>query len=331
MKKMDAMKFHAGIKLRIYPSDEQKRLIAVNDGAQRYVYNHLVATNNEIYMMSKSAAVVPCYRQRLEYLKSVRSDSSAIENMAPFLYSTDVDCQTIANAKANYQAAWANMKERHTGVPAFHKKSYEQSYQTNNHYAKDKNGMYRCNIRIEDKTHIILPKLGRIRIAGSKKRILQLIERSQAQKEVTVRDALGTVTRLIDADDFIRIGTACISRDSCGDYYVSLQLASDKPFRECFPASTNAVGIDMNLSNFCTDSDCNVTDTPHFRRKMQPKIAKQQRVVSRRAECAKKENRPLAGSKNYQKARLKLAKQLKHSGNQRTAFIENLSHDYVEN
>ena len=41
MKKMADMAYHCGIRVKLYPSNEQKRIIAVNDGAARAVYNHL--------------------------------------------------------------------------------------------------------------------------------------------------------------------------------------------------------------------------------------------------------------------------------------------------
>lgn len=43
MRKMSEMPYHIGLQVKIYPSDLQKHLIAVNDGAKRAVYNHLVA------------------------------------------------------------------------------------------------------------------------------------------------------------------------------------------------------------------------------------------------------------------------------------------------
>ena len=43
MRKMSEMPYHIGLQVKIYPSDLQKHLIAVNDGANRAVYNHLVA------------------------------------------------------------------------------------------------------------------------------------------------------------------------------------------------------------------------------------------------------------------------------------------------
>ena len=42
---------HIGLKLRIYPSDKQKKIIKMNGGASRYIYNKLVADNNEKYSL----------------------------------------------------------------------------------------------------------------------------------------------------------------------------------------------------------------------------------------------------------------------------------------
>ena len=43
MRKCSDMNYHNGVILKIYPSDRQKHIIAVNDGAQRVVYNRLVS------------------------------------------------------------------------------------------------------------------------------------------------------------------------------------------------------------------------------------------------------------------------------------------------
>ncbi len=53
MRSSAEMPYHIGLKVKIYPSNEQKRLIAVNDGVNRSVYNHLVACNNENIVFRK--------------------------------------------------------------------------------------------------------------------------------------------------------------------------------------------------------------------------------------------------------------------------------------
>ena len=214
MLQMKEMPYHCGLKVKIYPSNEQKRLIAVNDGVKRAVYNHLVACGNEKYRLNKCASFVPAYQQRLSYLETVTGALCNIKNALPFLYGRDVDEQAIANAIRNYQTAWKNMKQQHRGVPVFKKKSAEQSYQTNAHYYSKKTASgHNSNVRFEDSSHVVLPKLGRIRFAGSPKLVKEVLEHQSD----------------------IRIGAIQISRDAVGEYWASFQLGSELPFRDTLP------------------------------------------------------------------------------------------------
>lgn len=199
MRKSKDMPYHIGLKVKLYLSYQQKHIVAVNDGAKRSVYNLLVSASNERYRLSRTAPYCPTDRNRLDYISSVISTTAGIKNALPYLNEEDVDSLAVDNAVRNYRTAWKNQKERHTGVPSFKKKSYEQSYQTNAHYYKNSLGHEVSNVRFEDARHVILPKLGRVRIGGSPRLIRSLMSR--------------------DADT--RIGTITISRDSVGEYWAS--------------------------------------------------------------------------------------------------------------
>lgn len=308
MLRMSELPYHMGFIVKLYPSNEQKRLIAVNDGAKRAVYNHLVARSNERYLLSKTAAFVPCYQDRLAYVKSVTGAVKNIQNAMPFLYGKDVDAQTIANAVKNYKTAWKNQKERHTGAPTFKKKSYEQSYQTNAHYYANKDGEIVSNARFEDKEHVVLPKLGRIRMGASPKLVEKFLKRND-----------------------IRIGTITISRDAVGEYWASFSLGSEKPFHEPLPKTGKQHGIDLNLVELINDSDGETSENMRFYQRTQQQLAKQQRRLSRRHERAKKENRELRNAKNYQKQRKKVASMHRRISRQREDYLHNLSKHEVEN
>ena len=58
MLQMKNMSFVMGIKLRIYPTNEQKSIIAINAGAARFVYNRLVARNKELFLLRKTGCFV---------------------------------------------------------------------------------------------------------------------------------------------------------------------------------------------------------------------------------------------------------------------------------
>lgn len=311
-KKLPSMKdmpYHIGLVVKIYPDYRQKHLIAVNDGAKRAVYNYLVASGNEIYRLSKTADYVPSDRERIDYLKTTRQSVSGIQNAMPFLYGEEVDAQTVANAIQNYHAAWKNMKEQHRGVPTFKKKSYEQSYQTNAHYRFDKNGDFVSNVQFEDRHHVTLPKLGRIRFDGSPKLIEDLLEKM----------------------DNIRIGTIKIFRDAVGEYWASFSLGSEKPFRAQMKKTGRMEGIDLNLIELVNCSDGTAVPNRKFYANSMKKRAKQQHILDRRKERAKKEGRDFRESKGYQGQRVKVAYINRKTARQREDYLHGLSRHEIEN
>lgn len=309
MRKMAEMPYVIGLKMRIYPTNEQKNIIAVNDGASRAVYNHLVARNKELFLLRKTGCYVEPIAARIDYLVSLGEKSSDLQAAYPYLEDDRVDAQTIANAIKNYRTAWSNFRKvPGTSIPTFHKKGYSKRYQTNAHYRTDAKTITDGNVYLTDRRHIRLPKLGSVRFKGSD-RIYQIFQR----------------------DSETRIGTIAVSMDECGRYFVSLQVGSSEPFHESLPHTGKALGLDVNIENFCTDSDGIVTENPKFHKSTQDKLAKEQKKLSHRAERAKKEGRSLRDSKNYQKQRIKVATLHHHAAAQREAFQHDLSKSIIEN
>lgn len=316
MRKCAEMPFHMGIKVRIYPSRQQKHIIAVNAGSSRAVYNRLVALNNERYRLSKTAEFVPVFRERIEYINSILKNPkhalrASLKNALPFLNVKGlVDSMCIDNAMQNYQAAWArHRKDPHTfGIPAFHRKGYEISYQTNAHYNKGADNINECNVRFLDKNHVTLPIIGRIRIKGSETRIAKLMSRKET-----------------------RIGAISIRKDSIDRYFASFQIASETPFVDPLPKTGSMVGIDLNIDNFLWDSNNAMVDNPKYRRSEQKNIVTLQRALCRKKERAKLENRSIYTSKNYQKNRRKLAALHAKVAGRANDFRHVISKDYVEN
>lgn len=309
-----------GISLKIYPSTKQKKIITLNDGASRFVYNRLVASNKELYAMSKAIDKVPCYQERTDYIKESTKDTASLRNAVPFLNLPEIDSCAIANAKANYNQAWDNFKKvPGTRIPTFHKKDYQQSYQTNAVY-NGKISLKEGSVRFVDKSHIKLPKLGVVRFSASEKRIKKLLKNA----------------------DNIKIGTVTIRKDATGAYYIALQFASNDPFAEPFPKTGKSCGIDVNLRNYLTDSHGKVVDNPRYYRKSKEKLAKAQRKSSLKLDRILKEcdhhhyDKPkrrkyIENSSNYQKQRIKTANIQKHVANQRDNFLHELSTLYVKN
>ena len=59
MRKCADMKYHFAAEVRIYPSSQQKHIIAVNDGASRFVYNRMTARQGTA-QLKESRIPVPC-------------------------------------------------------------------------------------------------------------------------------------------------------------------------------------------------------------------------------------------------------------------------------
>lgn len=303
--------YHIGLKLRIYPSDKQKKIIKMNGGASRYIYNKLVADNNEMYELKKSSSFSIADRNRLEFLESIHKTKSNMLIMIPFLTQKEIDSDMIDNAIQNYKMAWNQFRKvKGASVPTFHKKDNTYFYKTSNHYGKTRNdGLKDGSIYFMDNHHINLPKIGRIRFKGSKK----------------------IVNKILNFPYEIRVGSTSIEMDNLGLCYISVSLASDYPFYDEYDKTNLSVGIDLNLSNFLADSDDNIIDSPKFLMKSEAKLKKEQKKLSRKYEAAKKDKRKYYESKNYQDQRLKVAKIHKRVSNQRKDFYNVLANNLVKN
>ena len=311
MKKMKDYDYHIGLKLRIYPSNKQKKIIKMNGGASRYIYNKLVADNNEIFKLKKSLSFSPTDKDRLEFLQSIHSSKSNMLVMIPFLSQKEIDSNMIDNAIQNYKMAWNQYnKVKGASVPTFHKKDNTYFYKTSNHYGKIRNdGLKDGSIYFIDNNHINLPKIGKIRFKGSKK----------------------LVDKILNFDNEIRLGSVSIEMDNLGLCYISISLASDCPFHNEYVKTNSSIGIDLNLSNFLANSEGNIIASPKFLKKAESKLKKEQRKLSRKYESAKRDGRKYYDSQNYQEQRLKVAKLYKHVSNQRKDFHCVLANNLVKN
>ena len=308
---MSEYAYHYGLTVHIYPNTEQKQIISVNSDVSRFVYNKMVQLGKEIYAFGKPSIYVKVIDERLTYLKELKKSTTMLRNMYPWLCDKRIDSLAIANAKQNYSKAW-NLYRKVYGIspPNYHKKGYEEKYQTNAQYNKKKidiptmnNGSCRFS-----KNHVVLPRLGKIRYKGSAKMLQKLF----SMKEV-------------------HIGTIAITKDTCGDYYASFQLASDIPFVEKLSKTGSKVGIDLNIENFYADSNGNFVDNPKYYHKVRKRLAKAQRKLSKRMYRAKKEMRHLKSASNYQKQRLLVARIMKEIMNRRKNFLHNQSKALINN
>ncbi|KPH03145.1 transposase [Limosilactobacillus fermentum] len=307
MKSMAQMKCHYGLKVRIYPSDRQKKIIKINSDASRFIYNEMVAINKELMQLRRVKLPIDIVQDRIKQL-TMRQNAKQMSNHYQFLEDKRIDSLTKANAIQNYRKAWNAFRKVHaTGVPKFHRKSYHWRYQTNCQYPGQKTALLtNGTVCFLDNSHVKVPKIGLLRVAGSQARLLKRICET-------------------------RIGTVTLTKDSADRFFLSMQLASDTPFVNWPQNTGKQIGIDLNTENFLTTSNGDTVANPRYYRIIKGRLAKAQRILSRRARRAKQEHQPLRTSKNYQKQRLLVAKLHAQVFERRRDFLHNVSTTLIKN
>ena len=116
-----------------------------------------------------------------------------------------------------------------------------------------------------------------------------------------------------------RILNATISQEPSGKYYVSL-CCTDVNIQP-YEKTNNYVGLDFGIKEFAIISDGEKIENPKYLKKSLDKLTKLQRSLSRKSK----------GSANWNKARLKVARQHEYISNQRKDFLQKLSTNIVRN
>jgi len=118
------------------------------------------------------------------------------------------------------------------------------------------------------------------------------------------------------------IKSATISKTSTGKYFVSILVDNKKelPLKKEVK-STNAIGIDLGVSNFIITSDGNKIDNPKYLRNSLSRLKVLQRRLSRKKK----------GSTNKKKAYKKIAIMHEKVANKRKDFLHKLSTQLINN
>lgn len=109
-----------------------------------------------------------------------------------------------------------------------------------------------------------------------------------------------------------KVSSITISKDTAGRYFVAFQGEAEK---ELLPVTDKTIGIDLGLTSFIATSDCEKVEAPKIYRKYEARLAMLQR---RQAHKQK-------GSKNRNKARVKVARLHAKIKDTRSDFLHKLS------
>lgn len=197
---------------------------------------------------------------------------------------TEVDSLALCNAQLHLQTAYRNFfHNKNNGFPKFHsKKAQRNSYTTN---------MVGNNIAIFD-SYLKLPKVGMVKI-----KLHRRIPENYKIKSVTVR---------MSAD---------------GKYYVSILTEYEAAIPSIALNPQKALGLDYSSPHFYVDSEGHIADMPHYYRKAEDTLAREQRKLSKM----------VRGSSNYQKQKRIVAKLHAKIRNQRKDWQHKQSRSIADN
>ena len=124
------------------------------------------------------------------------------------------------------------------------------------------------------------------------------------------------------------IKSATISKTATGKYFISILCEEEiVPL----PKTDSSLGIDLGLENFAILSTGDKISNPRFLTSLSKKLAREQKVLSRRGLLAKKKGIKLSESSNYQKQKLKVTRLHEKIANQREDFLHQLSTNLIKN
>lgn len=276
-------KIHKALKVRLYPSEEQKVILNKTFGCCRVVYNERLSEHIEYWNLYKDNPDKPKFKGKLP--KELR------ETKYPWL-GDDTIAEALMQSLRNYESTYSNFfksikgnrKGRKVGYPKFKsKKQHKDSFTL--HMIKEED-----LVDFKART-IFIPKLKntKFRIANSSLKSKWLAWFLEA-----------------------RPLSMTISKNSCGEYYCSILFEKEQDVIQNISLS-NSIGLDFSPSNLYIDSNNN--SAPNYKPYKQlnkKKLAKLQRNLSRKQK----------GSNNREKARIKLARLEKHLSDSRRDYIE---------
>ena len=276
-------KIHKALKVRLYPSEEQKVILNKTFGCCRVVYNERLAEHIHYYNTYKDSPDKPKFKGTLP--KELR------ENKYPWL-GEDTISEALIQSQRNCEQAYSNFfkslkKQRRgkkIGYPKFKsKKSHKDSFTL---YMVKKE-----NLIDFDSRAVFIPKLKdtEFRIANS------------SLKSKWMEWFLEAVPL-----------NMTVSRNACGEYYCSILFGREQNTEQSVRLS-NSIGLDFSPNSLYIDSSNN--SAPNYKPHKQlnsKKLTKLQRRLARKKK----------GGNNREKARVKLARFEKHISDSRKDYIE---------
>ena len=200
------------------------------------------------------------------------------------VFLQEPDKFTLTNSIINLCNAYTNYFEKRANKPKFKSKKHPVKKYTTNKNPKQN------NITVAD-DFVKLPKVGKLKAVVHRKAPAHWV-----------------------------IKSATVSQEADGSYYVSVLYEYEEVIAKNVD-ETRIVGLDYKSDGLYTDSKGKIADMPHFYRKVQKRLAKEQRKLSRKVGNQKNEKK----SNNYLKQQRRVNKLHRHIANQRIDFLHQKS------
>ena len=208
-------KRYKAYKFRLYPNDEQYRLIMQSIGSARFIYNYFLNLKDKYYKENKTNLSLKTMKHMLVEMKGNEE----------YHFLKDIDSMALTNSLEFLDNAYTNFFEGRSKHPVFKKRGVKDSYTTDCTRSTYKNRIY-SNIKLDLINRTIkLPKLEIIKIRG-------------------YRNMTGFNGRII---------SACISRD-VNKLYVSLTVKEEIEIPIVDYNEWNIIAIDIGVKSLVVTS-----------------------------------------------------------------------------
>ena len=290
---------HRALKLRIYPSNEQKVLIEKTFGCVRQIYNNRLYERNQFY----ENVIKPAKPEDRKVLWKTAHFSSEKEMKQKFPYLAEVSSQALCSAtmfaEAAYKNFFASVKGTRAGTqvgkPKFKsRKSHDFSYRECMNIAL-----------IWNERKIKVPKLGlvKFRHSGNKKGKLDFFLRGEVElKSITIR------------------------KNPANEYYAVLLFEREYCHKQKVyeGGESQAIGLDFSPADFYIDSDGSSGKDFGY-------VAQKQANLKKLTKLQRRLARKHVGSNNREKARVKVARMEHYIAECRNDWIEKETKRLVSN
>ena len=282
-----------GVLLELIPGDKQS---AINQqiGNARVVHNDYLSKREEYYKETKKALTVSQYKK--EYLPALKKEKEYLNNTDKFVYE---------NACRNVDDAYNRFFKGLSGFPKYVSRtkpngnSFTTNFTNNNIELKMIDGI----------PYVKLPKVGCVRFILPKGKILTDIQ-----------------------PHGVSIKAATVSRELNGSYRIALRMESviDKPVFLTVINAREIISVDLGLKEFGVFGNLEEpipVPNPRWIQVHTKRLRRFQQSLSRK----QYDHKTHTGSKNWEKARAKIAKEQRKIADQRRDFHHKLSRAITDN